>query len=347
MYLEQLLPALAAEGVEAIAAQDFARRPPGAGGIASLANAAHDLRWRERLARMARRCEADVIHHPLPARSWSADRPQVVTVHDLAYLLQPALFSTRYRLHARLEHGLAARRAAAVVCVTQATRHDLIARVGVDPTRVIVAHHGPGQFAAGPPAGHGEQLRAQASGYYLYVGDAEPRKNLPLLMEGHARYREAARAAGEPALELVLAGALSALAWQRGVTVVGRPSRQRLGELLRGATALVHPARVEGFGLTPLEAMACGTPVLALRSPAVVEVCAGAARYLDEEDPGVLAHELRRLALDGELGAQLRGQGLARAAEFSWAASARAHIEAYTLALRSVTSRRPPQQRDR
>ncbi|MGH2897836.1 MAG: glycosyltransferase, partial [Solirubrobacteraceae bacterium] len=103
--------------------------------------------------------------------------------------------------------------------------------------------------------------------------------------------------------------------------------------LLRDAVALVHPALYEGFGLTALEAMHAGVPVIAARSPGLVETCGDAARYVDPYDADGLARELAHIAaaepaLRGVLGAR----GRDRAAAFSWRASARAHIEAYTLA---------------
>ncbi|HVF79585.1 MAG TPA: glycosyltransferase, partial [Solirubrobacteraceae bacterium] len=92
-------------------------------------------------------------------------------------------------------------------------------------------------------------------------------------------------------------------------------------------------ALYEGFGLTALEAMHAGVPVIAARSPGLAETCAGAALYVDPYDAGALAHELGRVATDPGLRATLAARGRRRAAAFSWRASARAHIGAYTLAL--------------
>ena len=108
-----------------------------------------------------------------------------------------------------------------------------------------------------------------------------------------------------------------------------------LAKLLNGAAALVHPSLHEGFGLTPLEAMHAGVPVIAARSPGLTETCADAALYVDPDDAHDLARQLARVARDPELRADLARRGRARAAEFSWQASARAHIAAYTLALKT------------
>jgi glycosyltransferase involved in cell wall biosynthesis len=105
-----------------------------------------------------------------------------------------------------------------------------------------------------------------------------------------------------------------------------------LAKLLNGAAALVHPSLHEGFGLTPLEAMYAGVPVIAARSPGITETCGDAARYVDPHDAHALAVALARLAHDPAARAELARRGKARAAKFSWHASARAHIAAYTLA---------------
>ena len=316
VYLERLAAALRAEGVEVVEAANGRRPAPAGGGAGSLRNLALDEWWTQvELPRRARAAGADVLHHPLPALAVRAPCPQVVTVHDLAFERLPEHFSPGFRRWASRAHRRAARGAAAVVCVSQTTRRDARARWGVDDRRIVVALHGPGQ-----------ELQVQRSGaeYFLYVGDDEPRKNLALLLDAHARYRGAA---GPQALELVLAG--RARSDRDGVRSEPRPD---LAALLGGAAALVHPALHEGFGLPALEAMRAGVPVIAGRSPGLVETCAAAARYVDPHDAAGLATALAELATDAALRDELARRGRARAAEFSWAASARAHIEAYTLA---------------
>lgn len=317
VYLERLRDALRAEGVDVVEAADERRPAPAGGGAASARNLARDWWWTQvGLPRRAREAGADVLHHPLPALARRAPCPQVVTVHDLAFERLPEHFAPAFRRWASVAHRRAARGADAVVCVSQTTRRDAMARWGLESAQIVVAAHGPGQEPA--PA-------AVAARHFLYIGDDEPRKNVGVLLAAHARYRELA---GEGALDLVLAG--SARAAQAGVRSEPAPD---LGALLGGAAALVHPALHEGFGLTALEAMHAGVPVIAARSPGLAETCAGAALYVDPHDAEGVARALARVAAEPALRAQLAAAGRDRAAAFSWRASARAHIEAYTLAM--------------
>ncbi len=322
VYLDRLQAALhELEGVELTAVANPRRRPPAGGGAGSLSNALADQCWTQReLPRLARAIRADLIHHPLPACSRTVRLPQVITVHDLAFELLPGHFDRRYRTYARLAHRAAARQAAALICVSEATAAEVRARWEVAPERIIVAHHGPGQALP-------ERPRLPSS-HFLYVGDDEPRKNLPLLLEAYAAYRQAA---AEP-LELILAG--SADRAGPGVRTVTSPSAPQLAELQASAAALVHPALHEGFGLTLLEAMSLGTPVVAVDTPAAREVCGTAARYVSARSSAALAHALTGLAGDAAAQRELGRRGRERATEFSWAASAHRHLEAYSFALR-------------
>lgn len=322
VYLEQLVTALRAEGVDVLEAADTRRPPPAGGGPGSARNLGHDVWWTQAaLPRRARAVGADVIHHPLPAHARQAPCPQVVTLHDLAFERLPECFDPAFRRWASLTHRRAARRGDAVVCVSDTTRRDAMARWGLDGARLVVAPHGPGQ--APPPVG---EPPPAAPAHFLYIGDDEPRKNLSLLLAAHARYRTAVGA--DATLDLVLAG--RAQPPQRpGVRAVADPD---LAALLARAAALVHPALHEGFGLTVLEAMHAGVPVIAARSPGLAETCAEAALYVDPHDDEGLAHALARVAADATLRATLAAAGRERAAAFSWRTSARAHIEAYTLA---------------
>jgi glycosyltransferase involved in cell wall biosynthesis len=317
VYLDRLARALRAEGVEVVEAPNLRRPAPAGGGAGSVRNLAVDAWWTQvELPRRAAKARADVLHHPLPALAAWAPCPQVVTLHDLAFERLPEHFAPAFRRWASRAHRRAAHGAGAVVCVSQTTRLDAMARWGLVPARIVVAPHGPGQQL---------DVGAVHAEHFLYVGDDEPRKNLGLLLGAYARYRSAA---GPHALGLVLAGC--ARAEQEGVRCEEHPDLRRL---LGGAAALVHPALYEGFGLTALEAMSAGVAVIAARSPGLAETCGDAALYVDPyggDEPVALA--LAAVASDPTLRTELARRGRRRAAEFSWRASARAHVAAYELA---------------
>jgi glycosyltransferase involved in cell wall biosynthesis len=185
---------------------------------------------------------------------------------------------------------------------------------------VIVAPHGPGQPL---PAVE----RPAEPRHFLYVGDDEPRKDLPGLLTAYAEYRRAAE--GAP-LDLVLAGAAAHRAGGEGISGEPEPDLRRLAELHAQAAALVHPSLDEGFGLTLAEAMAAGTPVVAVRNRGVEDVFGDAALLVD---PAGVAAALGRIAREEDLRGRLAAAGAEAVAGLSWEASARAHEAAYTLAL--------------
>lgn len=326
VYIENLCRELEQiGGVEVVTVSNPSRRPPAGGGLGSLRNLGSDFRFSTvGLRRAARRGGAQLIHHTLPGPPTAVRLPQVVTFTDLAYERLPHMFDRRYRRYAQLVHRATARRAAAVICISQTTAADVSELWGVPPERVVVAHLGPGQELPPVP-------RAGAPEHFLYVGDQEPRKNLGVLLDAYQRYRERLPAT----LGLVLAGAFDQVPAGAGpgVTLAPRPSPARLAELHARAAALVHPSRYEGFGLTALEAMSAGTPVLAARAPGVSEVCGDAALYADADDPEAFAQAMAALGGDQDLRRRLRELGRARIGRFSWQACARAHLEAYSLAL--------------
>jgi glycosyltransferase involved in cell wall biosynthesis len=313
IYTRELVTALRDLDVEVVELAERVRmRRGGRNKLRSAANAALDLGWeRELLPRAAARAGVEVLHHPLPARS-RVELPQIVTVHDVAFARRPEDFDPLWRRLALRAHRAAVARAGAVVCVSETSARDAIAWLGARPEQVVVAPHGPGQRLPAVP----ERPRER----FLYVGDDEPRKNVDGLLAAHRRYRELG---GER--ELVIAGAA---ARQHGGEP--DPSPDRLAQLYASASALVHPSRDEGFGLTVLEAMAAGTPVIAVRNAAIEELAGDAALIVDEHE---LAQAMLRLDRDEPLQERMAEAGRRRAAEFSWERSAKAHIEAYTLAL--------------
>jgi glycosyltransferase involved in cell wall biosynthesis len=306
VYVERLTAALAALGVDV----EHTAAP-----VHRYLNLPVEMAWTHGV--LPRRARGfDVLHHPLPALSRAAPCPQVVTVQDLSHLRVPECFNRRFREVAAVRHRAAARGAAVVVVPSESTAADVRSRWAAQ--RIVVAPYGPGQ-QPGPDRGEAR--------HFLYVGDDEPRKNLGRLLEAYARYREQAPAAP---LDLVLAGASAARAGAPGVRGESSPD---LPELHRHAAALVIPSLYEGFGLPALEAMHAGTPVIAGRTAGLAEVCGDAARLVDPRDAGSIEQALVDVASTPPLREALRRRGLERAARFSWEQCARAHLDAYTLAV--------------
>ena len=326
VYIERLIEALRAGGnVEVIEARRPRRPAPGRSRrrgrvLWSAINGVLDVVWLQvSLKRRARSERPDVIHHPLPAWMWRAPCPQVITVHDLAFERLPEGFGRIWRRLARRRHRVAARRSGAVVCVSRTAAADAVEILGADPAVVVVAPHGPGQAL---PVGHADG----SPRHFLYIGDDEPRKRVPALIEAHRRYA----AERDDALPLVLAGAAAARVNGQPL-LVGEPHPDggRLRDLLAGSAALVHPSADEGFGLTLAEAMASGVAVLAVRNPGTHELC-GPAALLVEADG--LAEGMARLHEEQGLRAELARLGRERARRLSWEESARLHERAYSLA---------------
>jgi glycosyltransferase involved in cell wall biosynthesis len=310
-YVENLLRALpaAAPDLRFAAVTRHPERVPEGIQPLPLPAGSQELRMAWRLPRLLRRVSPRLGHyqHALPLRSVGAT---VLTVHDLSYERDPALMPFKDRLVFKTTVPRSARRADRVIAVSERTRDDLIELYGISEEMIRVIPHGVDP-AFVPGVGTGER-------YLLFVGAVQRRKDPWAALE----------AAQDVQLPLVIAGperepALAAELRRRGADLRGYVEKRELAELYRGAVCLVVPSRYEGFGLPVLEAMASGVPVVAARDPALMEVAAGAAVYADQGD---LAGAILRAV---ERRADLRTAGLARAAQFSWAETARRTVEVY------------------
>lgn len=254
----------------------------------------------------------------------------VLTIHDLAPLRWPEHY---LRLpHARLGHMwqyALAQRADAIVAVSEATKRDVVERLRIPSERVRVIPEAVDADLRPPPRDTAQALVRDRFGvpsrYVLYVGQFDPRKNMDGLLAAFAR---AADDDGD--LRLVIAGDLGKLttylrealertdAPRERVVTTGRVDDATLAALYAGAECLLHAALLEGFGLTPLESLAAGTPVVGYRAGAVEEVVGDAGLLVDPADPDALAEALCTLLRSDALGEQLRARAKPRAALFSW-----------------------------
>ena len=254
---------------------------------------------------------------------------QVVSiVYDLTPLRLPALFPDRDRFRDRLVSLI--RRSAALIAISHRTREDLIELLGANPPQVRVIY--PGRDEAyhplKPEAVASVTARHGISGrYVLYVGALGPHKNVITLLHAFER----ARSEGLPAKLVLVASprwgeatltALDTLRVRNDVILTGSVPGADLASLYSGADCFIFPSRYEGFGLPVLEAMACGTPVIASTGGALPEVVGDAGVLFNPEDPTALAETMCRIVADVSLRASMAARGLARAAQFSWRRSA-------------------------
>ena len=247
---------------------------------------------------------------------------QVLTVHDAASLDHPEWFERKFALwYAALLPRLI-RKVRAVITVSHFSRERIVRLTGVDPGRVHVIGNGvePRFRPADPKAV--KQVRAKFdlnSPYILFVGSLEPRKNLKMLLE-------AWQLGALDGATLAVVGASGHVFANSGIDTIppgvrplGRVEDEVLPVLYSGATGFVYPSIYEGFGLPPLEAMACGCPVAVSRIPAHQEVFGKAAMYFDPFSPKELSSKLKCiLQLDGPSRASFVERGLYHAASYSW-----------------------------
>jgi glycosyltransferase involved in cell wall biosynthesis len=271
------------------------------------------------LPRLLRSLGADLVHtqYALPLRS---PCPAVVTVHDLSFAREPGLMGLKDRFVFRRVVPRAVRRAARVLTVSERTKRDLVELYAVRPEKVVVTPNGvdPAFHANTSATREHPSYNLLQGPYALAVGGIQRRKN-------QLRALDAAASAGLP---LVVAGpekdeALADELRARGAHVLGYVETVRLAELYRGAACLVQASRFEGFGLPVLEAMASGTPVVAVREPALEEVAGDAAVFVEDSE---LADGIRQALEDRD---RLAAAGLERARAFTWRAAADRTLAVY------------------
>jgi glycosyltransferase involved in cell wall biosynthesis len=274
----------------------------------------------------------------------------VVTVHDIAYALFPHTFSPRDRLLLSIAVPLSMRRAQRVITVSDAARRDILRHYRVAAEKVVAIPNAvEDHFRPAPDQDAWARVRARyglPDRYILAVGNLQPRKNLRRLIEAFAALRAASRIDQRLVLvgkglwrESDVFGAIKAHGLEEEVIATGYVPDADLPVLYRAADVFVYPSLYEGFGLPPLEAMACGTPVITSNDSSLPEVVGDAALLIEPTDVGDLATALARLLGDAALRGRLVAAGLARAARFSWEETARRTLAVYAGAMSAGTGR--------
>lgn len=256
----------------------------------------------------------------------------IFTLHDLHHLCVPENSSPVKRAYYDLIIKPACHRAAAVLTVSEYSKQEICRWANVSQDRVVNVGNGVGE-----PFGPSGPTQAREYPFLLYVGSHKVHKNLPRLLTAFARSGVSEDVhllmTGPP--EPPLTSVIRELRLENRVAFVGVPSNQELATYYRGALALLFPSLYEGFGLPPLEAMACGTPVLTSNVCALPEIVGDAALLVDPTNTDAISDGIRRISQDGAFRAHLQQKGLTRAQHFTWSKTA----ERTLLVLQSVIGR--------
>jgi len=283
---------------------------------------------------------ANLFHWPNYLLVPGGSGKHVITICDLTFLLFPAYHPARRVRAFTAGISRSVSRADAIIVISQHTKHDVMKYLGIpeDKIHVVYCAASP-RFHPIPPHQSDPILSKyllRREHYVLFAGNIEPRKNIMRLLEAYARLK----ARWTYAYPLILAGGqgwrnadiyrgVKELSLEKDVRFLGYVPDEELPALMSGAALFVYPSLYEGFGMPPLEAMACGTPVVTSNSSSLPEVVGDAALLIDPHDVEELAEGMHQALTDRELRDEMRQRGLARAKLFSWEETARQTLKVY------------------
>ena len=278
----------------------------------------------------------------------------VITVHDLAFLHYPYfLTTTSATYYGQIDKAVV--RANHIIVPSEHTKQDLIGQIGVSAEKISVIYEAANpSFAPLPLAPTRAAITAKyglPATYVFFVGTIEPRKNVTGLLQAFHHLRTHYDL---PEVGLAIAGGpgwlydetmetVKSLGLEGVAHFLGRVPDEDLQQLYVGARCHIHPAFYEGFGLPPLEAMACGTPTIVSNVSSLPEVVGDAALLVNPRDSEEIAVALHRLLTNDVLHAELREKGMQRARTFSWERAAQRTLEVYrhVVAAQRVPAARP------
>lgn len=307
--------------------------------------------WSIGLPRYLRQEKLHLFHgtnYDIPLRQQCAT---VLTIHDLSLLLYPETHPRRSVSRARRRMPLMARTADAIIVPTESVRSEVCKHLRVSPEKVFAIPEAARRSFRPADIAEAVAVRQRLGvreNFLLAVGTIEPRKNLLLLINA---FTEVTRLQPESDLQLVIAGGHGWLSGPLFQALEKSPVRDRIlltdylhDDDLRGlyssCRAFVYPSIYEGFGLPPLEAMACGSPVIASRITTLTETLAQAAHFFDPASSEQLVESIVQVTTNHDLRQRLAHAGLRQAEKFSWERAAQATLAVYEVARNNFASRR-------
>ncbi len=291
------------------------------------------------LPRWARHDRITLLHGAVNAIPLAWRAPSVVTILDLTFRLIPAAFNRGNRLYLRWAVAFAAARADRIIAISEATRQDVIRYLHVPPDRVKRVYCGVESYFQPIENGRLRDFRKKQGvtrPFILYLATIEPRKNLIRLIDAYGELRR--RKATDH--DLVLAGGpgwgvetivehVGAVGLDGHVRFVGFVPEPEIASWYNAADLFVYPSEYEGFGLPALEALACGTPVIASNRSSLPEVVGEAGVLVDPTDTGAMADAMQRVLEDERLQSRLSAAGPEQARSFSWRRTAEETLDVY------------------
>lgn len=290
---------------------------------------------------LAARQNVDLLHSMAFVTPLWSPCPTMVTVYDLSFVHFPDRFPALQRLYLTGQTRRSCRRARRVITISESSRQDVHRFFQVPLPRIDVVK--PGVDKVYRPLSKAKveafcQREGLRQPFVLHVGTLQPRKNIPVLIEAFAKV-------GQPDLTLVLVGGkgwlfdeifgrVEALGLQDRVRFTGYVPDDDLPLWYNAATLLVFPSVYEGFGMPVVEAMACGTPVVAANTSSVPEATGEAALLFEPQDVAGLADRIAAVLNNSNLSAKMQEQGLRQAQRFSWEQAGRETAAVYRRALR-------------
>lgn len=298
--------------------------------------------WREHvlLPLACRREKIDVLHCPKSAIPFFTPCPTVVTLHDLIPLKHPETEKVAARIYWRLQIPIAARRSDFIITDSEHARGEILTDFGVPPEKVRAVMLGFDPAMIAPRDNdHGLRIRGRyglPASYILYVGTIQPRKNLDTLIEAFSRLKKEGFYQGK----LVIVGRkgwlydklfarITELHLDSQVIFTGFVPDEELPYIFDAARVFVYLSLFEGFGLPPLEAMACGVPVITSNTTSLPEVVGDAGIAIPPLDVAQVTAALKSVIEDPVMAAAMKEKGSIRARSFSWDVAAATTLEIY------------------